>query len=51
MLNSLPEISKVSFCEESFFQFYDIYDSSFKQNGFSLMYSIFEKDFIIFEGF
>jgi hypothetical protein len=50
MSNSLPEISKVSFWEEFSFQFYNSYDSNFKQNGFSLMHFIFEKDFIIFGG-
>jgi hypothetical protein len=51
MSNHIPEILKVSFWEEFSFRFYNSYDSNFKQNGFSLMYFIFEKDFIIFGGF
>jgi hypothetical protein len=40
MSNRLPEISKVSFWEEFSFQFYDSYDSSFKQNGLPMISSI-----------
>jgi hypothetical protein len=50
MSNSLPEISKISFWEEFSFQFYNSYDSNFKQNRFSSMHFIFVKDFIIFGG-
>jgi hypothetical protein len=40
MSNRLPEISKVTFWEEFSFQFYDSYDSSFKQNGLPMISSI-----------